>query len=169
MFPDCSRICSMLFPEFPIKFPEFSHNFSRVFQGFPRLFHGFFPDLSHIASARGTRGVDGRVAAATGLAGDWRVHRGWSRGDGGWGWVGGIDGKNWEVLNKWLVGGLEPWIFYFSIQLGMNHNPKWRSPWFFRGVETTNQMFMGCYESKLCTGEPQIAGRWLSPQFFESN
>jgi hypothetical protein len=28
---------------------------------------------------------------------------------------------------------LEPCIFYFSIQLGMNHNPKWRSHIFQRG------------------------------------
>ena len=46
-------------------------------------------------------------------------------------------------IPHYLVGGLEH-EFYFSLYWEC-HNPNWRTPSFFRGVETTNQMMLGCW------------------------
>ena len=42
-----------------------------------------------------------------------------------------------------LVGGLEH-EFYVSIYWECHH-PNWRTPWFFRGIETTNQTIIETY------------------------
>ena len=46
----------------------------------------------------------------------------------------------------WLVGGLVAINFIFPLILGIAHHPNWRSPSFFRGVQTNHQPdIMICY------------------------